>query len=80
MNLPSKLTRLGVLVLSLTLLSAYVIHTQSKGQAAEQEPEPEFIMPSSKALTQPVFSVRKVEPAPATKGGCTEPANPTPKP
>jgi hypothetical protein len=81
MNIPSKLARLGVLALSLTLLAGYVIYTQSKGQAAAQKPEQGFMIPSSKALTQPVFTVRKMGSAPDKKGESAElSANPTPKP
>lgn len=61
MKTPSKFVRVAVLTSSLTLLTAYVIHSQSKGQTAAPKTEEKFMLPSSKALTQPVFSIRKVE-------------------
>jgi hypothetical protein len=61
MKTPSKLVRIGILVSSLTLLTSYVIYSQSRGRNAAPQAEEKFILPSSKALTQPVFSTRKVE-------------------
>lgn len=61
MKTPSKLVRIGVLASSLTLLTVYVIHSQSRGQIASPQAEEKFMLPSSKALTQPIFSTRKVE-------------------
>lgn len=61
MKTTSKLFRIAVLASSLTLLTAYVIHSQSRGRNAVPQAEEKFMLPSSKALTQPVFSTRKVE-------------------
>ncbi|MFC5456651.1 hypothetical protein [Prosthecobacter fluviatilis] len=61
MKPPSKLVRLAVLVSSLTLLTVYVVHSQSRGQMASPQTEEKLMFPSSKALTQPVFSTRKVK-------------------
>lgn len=61
MTTPSKLVRIVVVASSLTLLTAYVIHSQSRGRIASPQTEEKFMLTSSKALTQPVFSTRKVE-------------------
>ena len=57
----SMIVRVIVVMSSLTLLTAYVIHSQSRGRNAAPQAEEKFMLPSSKALTQPVFSTRKVE-------------------
>ncbi|WP_395743372.1 hypothetical protein [Prosthecobacter sp.] len=61
MKTRSKLVRLAVLALSLALLAAYVIYAQSKSRTAKQEASEEFMLPSSKALTRPVFVTRETE-------------------
>ena len=61
MKTPSKFVRIAVLASSLTLLTAYVIHSQSKGRAAVPKTEEKFMLPGSKSLTQPIFSTREVE-------------------
>jgi hypothetical protein len=57
----SKIVRVIGVISSLTLLTTYVIYSQSRGRNAAPQAEEKFILPSSKALTQPVFSTRKVE-------------------
>jgi hypothetical protein len=59
----SKLARTAVLVSSLTLLVGYVIYSQSRGRTAVQKTEKEFMLPSSKALTNPVFTTSKTRPS-----------------
>ena len=56
----SKIVRVIGVMSSLTLLTVYVIHSQSRGRMEAPKKE-KFMLPSSKALTQPVFSTRKVE-------------------
>lgn len=74
MKTPSKLVRIGVLASSLTLLTVYVIHSQSIGRNAAPQAEEKFMLPSSKALTQPVFSTRKVESHPLASDPFATPA------
>jgi len=64
MRTPAKFIRIGVLVLSLALLAGYVIYAQSKSRTVEQEARKEFMLPSSKALTRPVFSTSKTDAKP----------------
>lgn len=64
MSIPGKFIRTAVLVSSLALLTGYVIYAQSKSRTAEQEARKEFMLPSSKALTRPVFSTSKTEAKP----------------
>jgi hypothetical protein len=56
----SKIVRVIGVISSLTLLTTYVIYSQSRGRNAAPQAEEKFMLPSSKALTQPVFSTRKV--------------------
>lgn len=59
MNTVSKPMRLAVLAFSLMLLAGYVSFSQSRGRDEAVKAKEEFMMPSSKVLTQPVFSTRK---------------------
>ncbi len=61
MKTRSKLVGALVLASSLTLLAVYVIYSQSRGRMVAPQTEEKFMLPSSKSLTQPIFSTRKVE-------------------
>lgn len=74
MTRPSKLVRIAVLASSLTLLTVYMIHSQSRGRMAAPQTEKKFMLPSSKALTQPVFSTRKLESNPLAADPFATPA------
>ncbi|MBN8417553.1 MAG: hypothetical protein J0L73_01410 [Verrucomicrobia bacterium] len=81
MKTRSKLVGALVLASSLTLLTVYVIHSQSRGRMATPQTEEKFMLPSSKAVTRPIFSIRKVESGPDTKEGAADPfAISAPKP
>jgi hypothetical protein len=79
MKQTSKLVRFAVLALSLTLLTVYVVYSQSRGRMATPKTEEEFVPPSSKALTHPVFSTSKLE-SKSTDKGAEAIAVPPPKP
>ncbi|WP_395747970.1 hypothetical protein [Prosthecobacter sp.] len=74
MKTRSKLIQIGGLVTSLALLAGYVIYAQSKGRTEARETKEEFVFPSSKSLTSPVFSTSKANEMLKTKYSSANPA------